>query len=232
MIQFLLLILLVVFNSVSAEAYLRSQLQQAHPGTYVVTAQNKNYTVLHIYEKNGSLLTLEEITVPMPRMKQWSASWREWVAQGAPAHTNWVLYKVNLDTGEMGECYSMMQRRWISIPQQDQFLPTLLNLQLDPIPDGERRKVGPPPVSGSPDYRPVWQPKMVVDGKTIPGVSFRGWRAHWPQDGTALSGKMIDLYVPENNQYYPAYFPYWLQVRGTAGQATVHIIDSGKQLRS
>lgn len=232
---FKLLFLLVCFFNVihsEEELILRNNLQRAQPGDFLVTAQNKNYTMLLIRNKDTNTLNIEEITVPSQRVSKKSFSWRQWVEKGAPGHTCWIMYAVYLPTGTIQHTFSFTKNEWISIPQSQSFLSTLLNLPLKLIPPSERKKVGPKPHSDSQDRRSVWQPPLIVDGQKIPGVLFDGWRTHWPKDGTDLSGKLIEIYLPKENSTYPAYFPYWLQVSGFIGKAKVRIVDSGSQLES
>lgn len=202
-------------------------MRQAKVGDFLVAAQNKNFTLLHIYDKQNGFLTIEEITVPLARMKERYPSWREWVRLGAPHHTSWILYVINLSTGELKEGFSVSQNGWLKFSRSDTFLPTLLNLHLTPVPTQDRRRIG------HSERHQQWQPKMVVDGKVIPGVAFTAWRTHWPKDDSELSGKIIELYLPEETDKYLGYFPYWLQVRGSLGsKANVRIIDSGSGLIS
>lgn len=214
------------------EMLLRDNLYRAQAGDYLVTAQNKNYTLLMIRERNGEQLSIEEITLPMSRLNSDSFSWRNWVEQGAPGHTCWVLYTIHLPTGTMQQTFSFTKNEWIIIPQSQNFLSTLLNLRLQLVPDNERKKIGPPSAADWVDKRPYWQPRLVVDGKAIQGVAFDAWRTRWPKDGGDLSGKLIEIYVPKENDKYPSYFPYWLQVSGVVGIAKVRIVDSGTQLFS
>jgi hypothetical protein len=211
---------------------LKNNLQNANKGDFIVASQNKNYTLLHIFDKTPESLIIEEITVPAARMPKMN-SWRDWVRQCAPNHTSWILYNLNLSNGSIKECYSVSQESWLDMSKGDMFLPTLLNLQFSFVPITERRKIGPPPNIGSPDRRAYWQPKMVIDGKQIPNVSFVAWRTYWPKDNSPLADKTIDIYIPENQNDYPSYFPYWLEIRGSiTGKATVHVIDSGRGLVS
>ena len=133
-----------------------------------------------------------------------------------------------LTSGEMKEYFSYTKNSSYIIPEGDNFLSTLLNLKLRKVPITERKKVGPPPPRKATDKRPYWQPKMIFEGKMIPDVMFDSWRTFWPKDGSDLSGKIIEVYVPQNPGIYPAYFPYWLQVSGIVGKAKVHIVDSGR----
>lgn len=231
MIRYLFLLLLFAFSQLSAASlFLREHLNEARQGDYVVTMQNKNYTLLNIHQTDGKNLVLEEITVPVS-MKSKSISWKDWVSQGAPGHSCWVLYLIQFPEGIIKQCYSVSKHGWLDTKQLESFLPTLLNLRFATIPENERKKVGPPPSVGSPDFRKYWQPKMIMDGRTISGVSFDGWLAQWPRDESILSGKSIEIYLPHDKQY-PSYFPYWLQIRGAVGKATIHIIDSGYGLHS
>lgn len=212
---------------------LRENLQYANVGDFVVTAQGKSFTLLHIYSRTPELLTIEEITVPNNRLAA-GLSWRDWVSQGAPGSTSWLLYAINIATGKIEQSYSISKRGWIDLSQQgESFLPILLNLPFVPVPEKERKRVGTPPDTGSPDWRKAWQPKMVVDRREIPNVKFEAWRTHWPKDGSELSGRTIEIYLPqEESQRYPSYFPYWLQIKGAVGKANVRIIDSGSKLLS
>jgi len=231
-IKFFTMLLLLLFTTTEAATYLRENLKRAKSGDFIVTSQNKAFTLLHIYDKTPESLIIEEITVPAKRMPKGEYTWKSWVENEAPQHTSWVMYEINLANGLMQECFSFSQNGWYNIPQADNFMSTLLNLRLTPIPERSRKKVGPRPTLGSPDQRRPWQPRMVVDGKIIPGVSFQALRTRWPRDGSELSGKLIEVYVPEEGQDYPSYFPYWLQISGLIGKAKVRIIDSGTGLTS
>ena len=223
----LILLSILFFAPFVSEAalLLRDNLKKAKSGDFIVTAQNKTCTLLLIKEKTQEKLTLEEITIPSSRKDR--LSWKEWVQNGAPHHTSWVMYEINLATGKMEKYYSYTKNAWFEIPEADNFLTTLLNLSLNKIPQNKRKKVGPPPTDSAHDWRRIWQPKMVVDGQTIQGVSFDAWRTRWPNDGSELAGKVIEVYVPEENDKYPSYFPYWLQIKGMIGKAKIRIIDSG-----
>lgn len=226
-----LLLILRIFSSLSAEELiLRNNLKQARIGDYIVTSTNKTQTLLHIYSKQGQVLTIEEIAVPENRHYA-NINWKEWVNQGAPGNTSWVRYGIDLQNGQMLNYYSFTKKNWFEIPEADNFLSKLLNLKFTKIPENSRKRIGPKRRSG-PELRPFWQPRMVVEGKTIQGVSFDAWRTKWPQDGSELSGKMIEAYLPSDNQRYPAYFPYWLQICGIIGKAKIRIIDSGSELQS
>lgn len=215
------------------EIFLRNNLTKAHSGDYLVTAQNKNYTMLIIRSKDDRQLAIDEITLPMARKSgDKNFSWKQWVGNGAPGNTAWIMYSINLPNGCIQNTFSFTRNEWITIPRSQNFLSTLLNLRLQPIPANERKKVGPPPASDSIDRRPIWQPQMIVDGIHIKGVIFDGWRTRWPKDDSELSDRVIEVFLPKDSERYPAYFPYWLQINGMIGKAKVRIIDSGNNLSS
>lgn len=212
------------------ELFLRNNLQRAQPGDYLVISANKTQTLMHIYDKQNQILTLEEIVVPESKRAA-NVSWKEWVRQGAPENTSWVMYDIDLHTGKMIRYYSFSKKNWFEIPDADNFLSKLLNLKFTKIPNNARKRIG-PKINSGPELRSLWQPRMVVEGKIIKGVMFDAWRTTWPRDGSELSGKTIEVYLPHDSQRYPAYFPYWLQINGAIGKAKIRMIDSGSQLQS
>lgn len=217
------------FISVQAdELFLRDNLKLARVGDFIVTAQNKTYTVLLIDQINSDAIAIQEITVPINRINLAKFSWKNWIKQGAPGNTCWVRYVIDTSTGQINEYFSFTKNGWYSISEGDNFISTLLNLRLRKVPLEERKRVGPTPPDAVTDRRPYWQPKLIFEGDEISGVAFDEWRTFWPKDGSELSGKIIDVFVPQNNGIYPTYFPYWLQVSGIVGKAKVRIIDSGR----
>lgn len=227
----LLAFLMLLTTSLFADTYLRDNLQRAKPGDYIVTAQNKMYTLLFIRDRTPTNLTIEEISTPIANCFE-NLAWKSWVASEAPGNTSWVVYNVDLNSAHMYDYYSYSKNGWYEMSPADNFLSTLLNLRLNKIPYHKLKKVGPPPMGNFPDVRKPWQPKMIVDGMEIQGVKFAAWQTLWPNDGTELGGKMIEVYVPEENERYPSYFPYWLQISGMIGKAKVRIIDSGSGMVS
>lgn len=206
---------------------LLENLNQAKQGDYIVTAQGKNFTLLHIYDRKENQLIVEEITVPSNAFKGRLISWKGWIMQRAPFNTAWVMYTVDLSNGKMLSYYSLTKNVWYDMTEAESFLTTLLNLKLEPIPSAKRRKIG----AGGKN-RPLWQPLMVVDGKAIPGVEFNAYKTEWPKDNTELSGRCVEVYVPKESQKYPSYFPYWLEISGLVGNAKIRIIDSGINMDS
>lgn len=216
----------------AAPFYLKDNLNRGQPGDFIVVAQKKTYTLLHILDKKPESLTVEEITVPSDSLDRRQFSWKNWVAKGAPSHTSWILYTISLSTYEIQESYALSKNGWYPFICKEVFLPSLLNLRLNEVPKNQRKRVGVAPDEGSPDWRPLWQPSMIVDGQTIPDVRFAVWCTRWPKDDGALSEKYIEIYLPEESDKYPSYFPYWLQIKGAIGQAQLRVVDSGTHLES
>ena len=226
-----LFILLLLTPLLNAETlFLRDNLRKANEGDYLVICFNKTDTLMHIYDKKDPILTVEEITIPESLRNKSRLNWRNWIQAGAPGHTSWVMYEINTSTGEMLRYYSFSKQGWFEISDSDNFLSKLLNLKLIPIPEKQRKRIGPKP--SGPDFRSVWQPLMIIDGNTIKNVPFDAWRTMWPKDCSELSGKTIEIYLPQNSEKYPSYFPYWLQVDNAIGKTKIRIIDSGLNLKS
>lgn len=229
--QIFLFLCLVPFLLCAGQDYLlKENLMSAESGDFVVIAQGNSYTLFHILMAENPILQVEEITIPAAMASGVVQSWRDWVANNAPQNTSWVQYQIDLSKDEITNYYSFTKNGYFTVPQADNFLATLLKLKLEPIPYQMRRKVGPPQRGQA--ERNLWQPKMIVDGALQPGVIFDAYSTIWPKDGGPISGKTIEVYLPHDAGLYPAYFPYWLQTKGMAGQANVRVIDSGKGLRS
>jgi len=227
-------IFLCSFLQAENRAILKENFSKAKPGDFIVTSQSKMFTVLHIKEKTNDGLVLEEITAPGNKIPRNKYTWRKWVENNAPGNTSWVIYRLNTSTGSIDSSYSYTKKTWFKLNDADNFMSKLLNMRFYHVPDSERKRVG-PKGGGSPalrEARSMWQPKMIVDGQVISGVSFEAWKARWPKDGSDLAGKSIEVYLPEQSDLYPSYFPYWLQISGMIGKAKIRIIESGGNLIS
>lgn len=227
------LFLLLPFCLFSQETIsLKDNLDHAQKGDYIVISQGKSFILFHIFDHQKDTLTVEEVTIPSTFATQNVTSWKSWLEDCAPYNTSWVLYQIDLKEGVMKNYYSFTKQGWYQVPQADNFLQTLLHLKLSPLPTASRPKIGHLPRHAAKDTRPLWQPKMVFEGKTLEGIPFNAYQTEWPKDGSPLSGKTVELYLPSEPGNYPNYFPYWLQVKGTLAQGKVRIIDSGKNARS
>lgn len=211
--------------ALSDEIVFKENLRLAKGGDYIVTAQNKMLTIFLIQEKDEHTVTIDEISAPTHSIGKYRHNWKGWIEQGAPYNSSWVRYTLDLQTGGMLDYFSFTKNSWFS-PKENNFLTTLLNLPMQRISNQERKKVG------NSTYRQLWQPKMIFEGQTIPNICFSAWTAKWPNDGSELSGRTVELYTPEINSGYPSYFPYWLQVNRAVGNAKIRIIDSGINARS
>jgi hypothetical protein len=226
--KFLYILLLFPFFLYCDETplFLRNNLQHAVKGDYIVTLQNRNFTVLLVKDKQVNSITIEEVTVP-DETKGSNTDWKKWVENYAPGHTCWVLYTIDIPSGKMLRYYNFYNQSWYDMSEANVFLSKLLNLELTKVPLNNRKKV-----SASTGRRP-WNPPLLVDGKQIPFVPFDAYTTHWPKDGSELSDRTVIIYLPEESAKYPSYFPYWLQINGAMGSnAQVRIVDSGRQITS
>jgi hypothetical protein len=220
-----LLCLFLPYFAFSEELLLKDNLRRAKPGDYIVASRDKMNVVLLIRDKTGEMMTLEEITVSSSQLESDTISWKDWIESNGPGNSSWVVFQADLTTGELLHFYSYTNRQWYQVPSNENFFSTLINLRLHPVPAKNRKKVGSSPSR-------YWQPQMVFNGERIDGVTFIPYETHWPKDESELSGKTIEVYLPESSLGYPSYFPYWLQIRGIIGKAKVWIVDSGSGVKS
>lgn len=214
------------------ELALLHSFSKAQKGDYIVAHINRNYTLLHINDKTAQTLIIEEITIPASHLTDKVMDWREWIKEGAPHHTSWIMYELEPVSGRVLEFYSFTQHCWMDPAGSDNFLATLLNLHASKVIDHQRKRIGPSPLPGELDRRRLWQPPLVCDGQPIESATFDAWRAMWPHDGTELSGKTLEIYIPSKKGAYPFYFPYWIEIEGTVVKAKLRVKDSGKNLYS
>ncbi len=208
---------------------LREKLETAATGDFIVTHQNKTYTLLLVRAISEGRIVLEEISIPQAERKKQSLSWREWVAKNAPLHSSWLAFEIDLGTGHILQCYSYDENSWIDIPRDESFFSTLLQLPLSVLPNDRRKRLGPSPMQGEADLRSLWIPPLVVDGKELEKKDFDVFEARWPDDQTELSSKRLELYFDRMNL---SAFPFWMEVDAGHLSLILRGIDMGKNLTS
>jgi len=91
--------------------------------------------------------------------------------------------------------------------------------------ESRRKKRGAPPLAGEFDFRPLWQPKIVIEGTPMQGCLSDAYEAVWPEDGSELAKRILVAYVPLNEKAVP-WFPYWVELSG--GKQALFVVDSKK----
>ena len=216
--------LLLNITPLCAHDSLLFRLQEAEKGDYVVTSQNKSFTLWHVIDHHTDSLIIEEVTLPKKTWNKLSLTWKEWLAKKAPKNNSWVMYELDLKTGKILEYYSFTRRAWIDTNISAEFLHSLLKLSFLPVPRSQRKNLG---IGGH-----LWQPPLTVEGERVRQATFEAWSAKWPKDGSELANKIMEAYFPEKSKDYPYYFPYWLWVKGQYGRIHMRVYDSGKHMSS
>jgi hypothetical protein len=207
---------------------LADKLLEAKKGDYVVTEQEKNYSLLLIKETNKDSLLFEEISVPSHSIDLSSINWEDWLFLGAPGHTSWIQYEVDPSSLELTECYSVSKRGWLYLEESEHFLSRLLSLKLLRIKKEDRKKIGPSPRFGEMDLRPVWNPPLLSNGKKTKMPS-EAWTAYWPKDDSLLSSCKITLYFPPEET---SSFPIWIEANNGHFTYSIKAVCFGKDLPS
>ncbi len=215
------------FAAQPASLTLEQRFVHAQAGDFIVTAQENNYSLLFIRSITADTLLLEEISVPAHQVDVKKIQWKEWVSNKAPGHTSWTLYEIDRKSDKLIECFSFSKNGWLFLDESEQFLTRLLSLQLNLVPNKDRKKIGPLPVSNEEDRRALWNPPLIVEGKKIAKPSFDVLKVQWPDDNSRLSCCNIELYFAND---FP--FPYWLEVQSPHYAFKMRTIDSGHNLFS
>jgi hypothetical protein len=236
--KILALLLLLFSTAYASEMHLKEKLAHAPLESYLVIEQNKIFTFIHILERSEKTIVIEEVSISAATFAKHRMRWKEWFEKGAPGHTSWLISRINCETGAFEETFSFTHRGWIDMSGSNPFLTTLLNLPFHEVPQIDRRRIGLPPGYRKADDRPIWNPRLIVDGHPISNVPFIAYKARWPTDGSELARKIIEIYLPDSktveqgNTLCPLYFPYWLEVEGKFGSAKIRVVDSGVNAHS
>lgn len=206
---------------------LKERIEKAKPGDYIVTEAGKMITLLSIRSIHPNSLLIEEISVPTQNLKKRPDSWPEWVKANAPGHTSWSMVEMDLQTGSLLECFSFSKSCWIQLSQKESLISSLLHLPMQKVSVDKQHKIGPPPMPGEPDFRKVWVPPLVYEGKKIDSPQFEVYETVWPKDDSELSGQNVLLYF-DLEKKLP--FPFWIQVETSHATAALRTLDSGKNL--
>lgn len=205
---------------------LKEKICKGAPGEYVVTQQGGTYTVLLIRSLAEERLVLEEIDAPEVNLDEEKTAWKSWVEKGAPGHTAWVSYLIDLKQDKLIKGYSHTQEAWLYIDDPNHFLPRLLALGLEKTPAADRKKIGPPPAPEEADHRSLWMPSIIYEGKKVAKPEVTAWRSRWPADNSILAGCLVEIYFSHFT------FPYWIEVKSPHYKASIRTIDSGKEMVS
>ena len=228
-----LLCIITLMCSKGFSVTLKDKFEKAEAGDYIVTLENKTFSLLVIqnifYMANrDKIISLGEITIPQNNINSTAFSWKKWADENMPGKSSYNLYEIDLTNSTILRCYSFTKKCFFSSTDQDNFFTKLLTLPLEKLSDQQRKKIGAPPLDNDLDTRSLWNPSQVIDGVKQKKTNFDVYQTTWPKDGTDLSGKIIDIYFDKEG-FSP--FPYWIQVSNGNIDVMLKIIDSGKHMK-
>ncbi len=222
--QLIIILLLPCLLFAKEEANeLVTRFERAEVGSYIVTAQQSNLSLVLLRRKDGQTIQLEEVAAPLLKLKTLKSSVDilDWLAKKAPGHTAWACYEIDLKKGSILEGYSYSRESWLFLDEQEHFLAKLLTQKLIKTPENERRKIGPEPADGLFDARASWSPPKLHTGQ-----KFEAWRGSLPKDNSPLSECALELYFDGSDADFP--FPYWVEIASPHYRYTAHALASGK----
>ncbi|MBS0627534.1 MAG: hypothetical protein JSS09_04915 [Verrucomicrobia bacterium] len=227
--RFFFFLIVAVFHLSSLSSFtVADRLQEAQKGDYIVTEQDKNYSLLLIREKNETCIVFEEVSIPCHKIHLPGMDWPDWISLGAPGHSSWIQYEIDPHTLKLIECYSCSKKGWLYVEESEHFFSKLLSLSLTKVPTEEKKKIGPAPAFGEPDQRPFWTPTIFSNDKKIK-IPCESWKAFWPKDDTLLSSCRITLHFPPKEQ---SFFPIWIEANNGHFNYSIRGIHFGKNLTS
>ena len=222
--RFVLLFTILLTTALNAFS-LKDKIVKGSPGDYVVTEQMGTYTILLIRSLSDRHLLLEEIDAPKLNLDPAPLSWKEWISQGAPGHTAWISYLIDLEKNKLLESYSYSRGAFLYVEDPNHFLARLMTLSLEKTPPDKRKRIGPPP-NGEEDHRALWMPTVTFEGKKMEKPSITVWTARWPSDNSIIANCEIELY------FSGFAFPYWIEIKSPHYKASIRSLDSGRGMTS
>lgn len=222
----ILLFLLLCFSPLSALT-LKEKFSSAEEGDFALLKIRSHATLLMLRAKNDQEILLEEIALPASTIGK-NRNWQEWLDSFAPEHTSWTLFTLHLNPTFSLDAYSYDSRGYLMQSEEEQLLPTLLDLPLQPTPKNKRRKIGSAPLGDEEDHRPFWSPPCTYQGKQQK-TSVTPYLTRWPDDQSLIAGSELELYfasIPE------LFFPIWIEFHTPHYNAQIQLLDAGHGLTS
>ncbi|MBM3201155.1 MAG: hypothetical protein FJZ56_01960 [Chlamydiae bacterium] len=210
-----------------SKSIILQKLKLAKPGDYIVYEEGKSIHLLSLNQLDHEYAVFEEIVAPKTSNKQ---NWDLWAQKKAPGHTSWMMLEVHLSKLEITECFSWTKNAWLNPTSSESLIHQMLTLHVQKTPAEDRKKVGAAPLEG-PDVRKIWHPPIFVHGNLLQRASTQAYEALWPEDGSMLSGKTIELYFYEKMNNFP--FPHWIEIKDASrAYFKLRAIDSGHDFLS
>jgi hypothetical protein len=205
--------LLLVVGTLFAET-MQDRLPLLKQGEEIIFDFHQSITAIGIISITDRVIKVRTATATKDILsREHFQTWLEWFNQGAPGAVSDETFLLRTDETPVDHADDTKGVRWLL---------TLLKLPLTKIPDAARRRAGPPPSEGEIDLRPLFQPKITVQGKAIDSKS-DAFSTHWPDDGSDLSSRLLILYFPRSPLALQT-FPYWIE--SPSSSYHVHVLDS------
>lgn len=200
--------------------FFEDRIPYAKEGDFVVYENNKNSSMLIINQIDDKKIIIEEVSFPS-YLKNKIVDPQKWLEQKAPGNTSWRIYELDRKTQNLTQAYSYTENSHLLLNEQNFFLSKFFSLNLLPVTESYRRKIGSPTIK--PDTRPYWNPPIYIDGikHQKPSVAFY---ANWPNDGSKLENERINLYFIENS-----FFPSWIEIEASKIVSPFKVSNSGNR---
>ena len=72
-----------------------------------------------------------------------------------------------------------------------------------------------------------WKPQLIIEGKSINYSECNTYEAYWPEDGSIMSNKRIEIYLPSISNDKFLCLPIWLEIESPIGKIKIRAIDAG-----
>ena len=190
----------------------KKEMYSLHPNSLIIYELPQSIIAVHVKKRDSSEILIEVTTAAKDLLTRENLpSWMAWCRAGMPSATS--SEEVSLFLSNNAHTQGTPQPNWLS---------TLLSLDVAQVAQAERKKAGPPPMPEEIDLRPIWQPKITVEGKKRDAES-TVYKVIWPDDGSALAKRELILYFPDTQEAVQG-LPYWIE--SPSSSYKVFVVDS------
>lgn len=215
-------------SSLSFSLSLRDRFNHAQIGDYVVTEQDKNYCLLFVRQLDQEILVIDEITFSEKDLPSDFKQWQN-AEFGKAYPLSWISFIFDRKTGVLEDAYNFTERSWLEFSEEEVFLKGLLNLDLFPVKETERKKIGPTPKENEADLRKNWAPPLILEGVKFNKPTFDVFKGRWAQDSSILSKCHIEMYFSKHDPSLP--FPTWIEINNGHYGFKLKGVDAGHKFK-
>jgi hypothetical protein len=200
---------------------LKEKCAQGQKGDYIIYQEGHQYIFLSIYDKCDRSILFEQIHTLDSNENIFENNLPLWIQQGAKGASQWILYEIDLQNGEVLEAFSPLKRGFLHFESDPLLISKMFQINFDMVDENHRKLV--------PKTKKVWSPPKKNGDKLIEIEKSILLRSYWPKDDSLMSDLRLDLHFDPANH---SPFPYMIDVQNRIKPlARFHQVFEGQSIK-